>query len=164
MELSDIRQMYCPNCGRNIRSGDQFCGYCGKQLPLVRGLAPSKRSTLETKPEQTPERGMTLRSLVPILMAVFLAISIGSNVYQYLGYNRLQSEESSLRVQYNRVQSDYSSLNSEYSTLSSDYSSLKNQYNGLKQTYDSLRSSYDGLSSRYNGLQKQIAGDHESTL
>jgi hypothetical protein len=28
--------LYCPNCGRPARSGDQFCGGCGQPLPVAK--------------------------------------------------------------------------------------------------------------------------------
>ncbi|MFR1296195.1 MAG: zinc-ribbon domain-containing protein [Coprobacillus cateniformis] len=39
--------MYCPNCGKEIKEGSQFCSFCGSKIVLPRNHCPNCGAEIE---------------------------------------------------------------------------------------------------------------------
>ena len=88
--------MYCPNCGKEIKEGSQFCSFCGSKIVLPRNHCPNCGAEIEGNMETCltcgyhiiPERNKPIvykSKVVAILLGIILG---GLGVHNfYLGYS-----------------------------------------------------------------------------
>jgi hypothetical protein len=78
----------CPNCLRPVRSGANYCGYCGTSLvPTPHGPAPNKASSKEgakvaamapVKAKRTPKSGKVGKSWIKVPITLLILVILAA--------------------------------------------------------------------------------------
>ncbi len=154
---------YCPNCGKSLTQGANFCAGCGASLLTPHMPLPPKLGSEESResyPEAVGPQQSPVASLpsprphhlgILIITLIILSLVLGTTTAYYYGQSNNLSQQNAL------LQSNLAELQSKANSYYSSWQGTQNQNHDLQSQISNLQVQNNYLSTQVQRLNLQAA-------